>query len=71
MCDGVHPETVRLAELLLTMSAEAAGKLLAGMDYFVRERVLRVIEHDQRRPGEAAEFRRLVAVQKSPPPRAA
>ncbi len=33
------------------------SKLLASMDFFVRERVLRVIEHDQHSPTKATLLR--------------
>jgi len=61
MSDGVHSDTIRLAELVGSMTPAAAARSLAGMDWAVRERILRVIEHDRKEPAKAQALRDQIA----------
>jgi hypothetical protein len=57
MSDGIQAETIRLAQLILGMPEENAVRTLAGMELFLRARVLRTIEADCGKPEKAEVYR--------------
>jgi hypothetical protein len=61
MSEGVHQDTLEIADIIGRMKPLEGSKLLASMDFFVRERVLRVIEYDQRSPTKATLLREGMA----------